>query len=223
MVDPRIENREDFVISEDKAEEPVDDFRREEYYPGSADIFRKKSALPFIIGGAGLIALVVIFGIMLSGRNDAVDRDYLQSLETRIEQLEKKLAAIGGMDQTLAQLDKQERELTAMGERLKGFETTVTAQIDQIIKELGTLHQKIAGTAVSTQPAAPPAEKKAPAVAQKKEPIPEFHQVQAGDTLYRISRRYGLTVEQMRSYNHLAAGAAIYPGQKLKLRPNGSQ
>ncbi len=223
MVDPRIENREDFVISEDKAAEQVDDFRREEYYPGSADIFRKKSALPFIIGGVGLIVLVVIFGILLSGRKDAVDRDYLQSLETRIEQLEKKLAATGGTDQTLEQLDKQERELTAMGERFKGLESTVTTQIDQIIKELGTLHQKITGPAVSPERTAPPAEKKTPAVAQKKEAIPEFHQVQAGETLFRISRRYGLTVEQIRSYNHIAAGAAIYPGQKLKLRPNGTQ
>jgi LysM repeat protein len=223
MVDSGNDNREDFVINKDDAEEEAEDFRRERYYGNSTDIFRKKSALPFIIGGVGLIVLVLIFGIMLSGRNNGTDREDLQSLETRIEQLEKKLAAIGAMDQTLEQLERQEQGLSAMGERFKVFESTVNTQIDQIIKELGALHQKLDRTPVAKAQALPPTEKKAPAAAQKKAAAPEMYQVQAGDTLFRISRRYGLTVEQLRSYNNLAHDAAIYPGQKLKLKPDGKQ
>ena len=223
MVDPINDNRDDFIINKDDTEEETEDFRRAEYYDNSANIFRKKSALPFIVGGVGLIILVLIFGIILSGRNETVDREYLQSLDTRIEQLEKKLATIGAMDQTLEQLEKQERGLTAMGERFKGFESTVTTQIDQIIKELGSLHQKIDRTPVSKEQALPAASKHAPAETQKKGGTPEFYQVQAGDTLFRISRRFGLTVEQLRTYNDIAHNAAIYPGQKLRLRPNGTQ
>jgi LysM repeat protein len=223
MVDSGNDNREDFVINKDDAEEEAEDFRREGYYGNSTDIFRKKSALPFIIGGVGLIVLVLIFGIMLSGRNNGANREDLQSLETRIEQLEKKLAAIGAMDHTLEQLERQEQGLSAMGERFKVFQSTVNTQIDQIIKELGALHQELDRTPVAKAQALPPAEKKAPAAVQKKAAAPEMYQVQAGDTLFGISRRYGLTVERLRSYNNLAQDAAIYPGQKLKLRPNGKQ
>ncbi len=223
MVDSGNDNREDFIINKDDAEEEAEDFHREGYYGTSTDIFRKKSALPFIIGGVGLIVLVLIFGIILSGRNEGADRQSLQLLETRIEQLEKKLAAIGAMDQTLEQLEKQEQGLNAMGERFKVFESTVNTQIDQIIKELGTLHQKLDRTPVAKTQALPPAEKKAPAAAQKKAAAPEIYQVQTGDTLFRISRRFGLTVDQLRSYNNLAQDAAIHPGQKLNLRPNGKQ
>jgi LysM repeat protein len=221
MVDPSNDNREDFVINEDYPQEEVEDLHREEYYGNSANVFRKKSNLPFIIGGVALIVLVVIFVIILSGGDDVVDRDYIQSLEKRIEHLENKLATIGAMDQTMEQLDRQARELNALAERLKGFESTVTTQIDQIIKELGTLYQRTAREPVSNAPTGPPAGNKSPAVTQKRPTAPEFHLVQAGDTLYRIGRRYGLTVEQLRSYNNLAPDAAIYPGQKLKLRPNG--
>jgi LysM repeat protein len=223
MVDPGNNTREDFVINRDDAEEAVEDLRREEYYGSSGDIFHKKTILPFIIGGVGLIVLVLIFAIILFGRDDGVDRKTLQSLETRIEQIENRLASGSANEQTLEQLARQERGLSALGERFKGFEATVSTQIDQIIKELGTLHQKIDRPPGSKPQALPPAEKKAPAVAQKKGGNPEFYQVQAGDTLFRISRRYDLTVKQLQSYNNLAPDAAIYPGQKLKLRPNAKQ
>lgn len=46
-----------------------------------------------------------------------------------------------------------------------------------------------------------------------------YYYVNKGDTLYRISRRfgpvYGVDLDQIRSMNELAPGAAIYPGQRL--------
>ena len=42
-----------------------------------------------------------------------------------------------------------------------------------------------------------------------------YHQVKAGETLYGISRRYGLTVDELRQVNRLAPGAVIYPDQEL--------
>ncbi|MDF7812963.1 LysM peptidoglycan-binding domain-containing protein [Hymenobacter sp. YC55] len=48
-----------------------------------------------------------------------------------------------------------------------------------------------------------------------KEPIRKVHLVQAGDTLYNISRRYqGVTVEQLKRLNNLTTDE-VKPGQKL--------
>jgi uncharacterized protein (TIGR00159 family) len=44
-----------------------------------------------------------------------------------------------------------------------------------------------------------------------------FHIVQDGESLYSISRLYGLTVKQLQKLNKLFSGAIIYPGQKLRL------
>jgi membrane-bound lytic murein transglycosylase D len=48
---------------------------------------------------------------------------------------------------------------------------------------------------------------------------PGFHEVRPGDSLWKIGRQYGLSVEQLRRFNHLAVGQSVRPGQRLKLAP----
>ena len=175
--------------------------------------------MPYVIGGLGLVVLVVMFVIILSRPKNIVDQEYLQSLEARMQQLEKKLATIGVIDQTIERLGRQEQHLDRVDKKTDRFESTVTTQIDQIIKELGALHQKISRLSATAGPQSKTADKKQTAASKKAEFATQFHKVQAGETLYSISRRYGLSVEQLRTYNDLAANAAIYPGQKLKVNP----
>jgi lipoprotein NlpD len=42
-----------------------------------------------------------------------------------------------------------------------------------------------------------------------------FHLVQEGESLYAISRRYGLTTDQLRAFNNLNNSSVIVPFQKL--------
>ncbi|MCP4628523.1 MAG: LysM peptidoglycan-binding domain-containing protein [bacterium] len=223
MVDPKDRNREDFIINEHYAAEEAADLDREDYYERSSEVFRKKSIIPFVFGGLGLVVLVVLFVIVLSRPKNIVDQEYLQSLETRMQQLEKKLATIGVIDQTIEQLGKQEQNLNRIDKKTARFESTVTTQIDQIIKDLGALHQKISQISTTAAPQPKTADKKQPVASKKSDSNTQFHQVQAGETLYGISRRYGLSVEQLRTYNNLATNIAIYPGQKLKLNPKPKQ
>jgi LysM repeat protein len=44
-----------------------------------------------------------------------------------------------------------------------------------------------------------------------------YHVVQSGDTLWGISKKYGVSVAELRRLNNLAEGQSIYPGQKLSL------
>lgn len=46
-----------------------------------------------------------------------------------------------------------------------------------------------------------------------------IHEVRTGDSLWKIARQHGLSIEQLRRYNRLAVGAPVRPGQKLKLAP----
>jgi LysM repeat protein len=223
MVDPRDGNREDFIINENYAPAEEVDLSREEYYERPSGAFKKKSITPFVIGGLGLVVLVVIFVLIFSRPKNIVDQEYLQSLETRMQQLEKKLATIGVMDQIIERLGKQEQDLDRFDKKTDRFESTVTTQIDQIIKELGALHRKTSQLKAAAAPQPKTPVKKQPVASKKVKSTAKFHQVQPGETLYRISRRYGLSVEQLRSYNDLSPNTAIYPGQKLMLTPKPNQ
>lgn len=217
MVDPRDDNHDVFIINGDNVEEEEADLTRERYYKRSSEVFQKKSILPFVIGGLGLVVLVMMVILILSRPKNTVDQEYLESLEKRMQQLEKKLAAIGVMDQVIKRLAKQEQDMDLIDKKINHFESRVSTQIDQIIKELGTLHQMTSQKAASGAPQPKTVAKKQPLASKNAEPAAQFHQVQAGETLFSISRRYGLSVQQLRTVNDLAANAAIYPGQKLKL------
>ena len=45
------------------------------------------------------------------------------------------------------------------------------------------------------------------------------HVVKKGETLYSISKQYGLSVAQLMTFNKLSEGAVINPGQSLKISP----
>ena len=215
MVDSKNNNQEDFVISKGNDDEKVEDLDREDYYGNHTGVFRQKSVIPFVIGGIGLIVLVILLVFMIFRPADVTGRGELKSLEARIQQLEGNLATIAVIDQVLDRLTNQEQELKLLSKRAERSKATFKTQIDQIIQELGKLHQKKAQTAT------PKAQAPQPSAKTKKEIKTRFHLVRAGETLFGISQRYGLTVEQLRSYNKIGPNAAIKPGQKLKLSRNG--
>ena len=207
MVDPKFENHENFVINDKYDDEDERELNQEDYYDDHSDIFRKKYLTPLTIGGAGLVLIVILLVVFLSGPKNTVGNRQLQSLEAKIEQLEIKLASFDAIDQALERLGKQEQNLNLISERFDRFNSTVTTQIDQIIKELGVLHQKSSQTSQ-------------PVKTVQKEIKPNFHQVRPKETLWGISRRYGLTLDQLRSYNKMGPNATLQPGQRLKLTPN---
>ncbi len=189
MVDPKFDNQDNFVINEkNNDEEEEQELDRQDYYDDHAGIFRKKYFTPFTIAGLGLIIIVILFIIFLAGPKDTVGSKQLQSLEARIQQLENKLASVGAMDQALDQLGKQEQKLNAISERFDRFSSTVSTQVDQIIKELSVLYQKS-----SIAPAPQAQQTSQPAKTGQKETKPKLHQVQPKETLWGISRQYGLT------------------------------
>ena len=219
MVDPRDDNRENFTIDDKDPETDAAGLHAESYFGNASNGFSKKSIVPFVIGGLGLVVLIVVV-IRFIATPQKVDRNELQSLETRIRQLEKQLPTREVPGPDLGRMEKQEAELKSLEKKLNRLESTVTIQIDQIIKEIGLLHQKTAQKAAVAAPKPKKSAKQQQAASPKPDSTTKIHLVQSGETLYRISRRYGLTVDQLKRYNNLEPNAAIYPGQKLKLVPN---
>jgi len=49
---------------------------------------------------------------------------------------------------------------------------------------------------------------------------PDYHEVQAGETVYSIAWRYGLDQRDLANWNGLDSNGLIFPGQKLRLSPS---
>lgn len=209
------ENHEDknFVMSEeDKSEDARDSY---EYVSDdiSDAVDRKPSMFPSIISAVGFLVLI-IFGIaILSRTQDLAEYDQLKALESRLEQMENKLAGVEGVGPRTPDAFNPAKQFDQMAARLDRLEADFNSKMDQIIKTLENRKQP------PIQPPAPAAKTPQPEKKEEKADKPKTHRVQAGDTLYQISQRYGVTLDRLRKINNLGPKAKIYPGQEIKLRP----
>lgn len=208
--------KEDFVMSgKYEGRDQNDESYR---YAAGEDAAGKRYLKPVLIAGAGLLIAVVVVLMFLSGAPRSADKDLLKGMEARLKQIEEKLAKLEWIDTGLARLDRKEKELGALSERITQLESSLGRRIDQIAKDAA----KPAAAKTETPPQKPEAvSPKAPSAEAKTEkgPAAKTYVVQKGDTLYSISRRSGVPVEQMLKLNRLSIKDPIQPGQKLIIGP----
>jgi len=160
---------------------------------------------------AGFVIVVALALFFFSGSDSSEGSQRLTLLENRINRLESRLAALepGKGQEDSAGPDNQ-KIAQYMG-RFDRFEVATAKRMDDLTKRLDSLSKKLPGdqAPVSKHPAKDTSAAK---------PEPQFHLVSKGETLYSISRAYGLTLNELRRLNKLDDKAAIYPGQKLKIK-----
>jgi len=106
-----------------------------------------------------------------------------------------------------------EKRLDRLEAEFISLKTYIASKLDQAIKEIEQDRHTTA-TKNATPAKTPPSAQK-----ELKDDTPKVHIVLAGESLSRISRYYGLTIEQLREYNNLDLNATIHPGQRLELSP----
>ncbi len=189
---------------------PDDEYLEEEGYR----TLKEKKPLPrgwFIVPVLLVgIVIVVMMAIWFRGTPQNPQTDgQIQQIEDRIVTLEKRLAELNGVEEKLSALERDGQAYLQAIERLNRLETTVSMQVDQIVKTLTA--QQTKQPAAQTQ-----AKKPVKSAAPKSKAITYI--VKSGDTLYAISRRYNLSIDQLRRDNNLGKTSAIKPGQKLTIK-----
>jgi LysM repeat protein len=214
-------HKEDFVMSGKYA---GGEEREGAYdYTASEDNTAKRSLKPVLIAGGGLLVAVIVVLMFLSAPKSA-EKDQLKSIETRLKQIEEKLTKLEWIDTGMARLDRKEKDFVALAERMTQVESSMNRRIDQLGKEAARPAAKHEPATAKTESAsakpeaAPP--KSAPASPKaEKDPKAKVHVVEKGETLYGISRRYGIPAQQLLTLNHLSPKDPIRPGQKLVVGP----
>jgi LysM repeat protein len=206
--------KDNFVMSGKKEE-------REEAYDYVAESgAAKRSMKPIVIAGAVLLGAIVVVLMFLSGSPRSAEKDQIRNMEARLKAAEEKLVKLEWIDTGLARLDRKEKEMAAMSERMLQIETAMNKKLDPIARDAA----KPAAAARAPEPAPAPkadaaAHKPEPAKttapAAKPDPKAKTHVVQKGDTLFGISRKYGVPADQLMKANKLGPKDAIKPGQQL--------
>ena len=149
-----------------------------------------------------VIFLVLIFagGILyfLSKRPTGSDATLLQSrmaaLEQRIAGLEKRVAELQG-------------KISAPGPDL-----ALLQRVDALSQKVEALEKQKQPTA---EPKAKPSTPSKPTASTEK----KYHTVKKGETLYGISKKYRISVEELRKLNNLSKDQWPRAGQKLLVSP----
>jgi len=190
---------------------------REDLYHGSGSHASGGSAFKHIyIAIGGFLVLIVLSVVLIARTYSLADKVQLLALESRLEQLENRLGSIEG-DGGLSQAAGSGNQLILLTERLDQLEANMTARINSMANQLNSTALKTAPEpAMKTASPSNTKTTETTPTAENEKPV-KIHTVKKGDTLYRISRRYNLSVEQLRQYNQLDQKASIYPGQKLKV------
>lgn len=49
------------------------------------------------------------------------------------------------------------------------------------------------------------------------------YQIQSGDYLYKIGKKFGVSVDQLMTWNHLKPGYMLHPGDVIKIKTDSSE
>lgn len=166
-------------------------------HPPAALPRQKGARVPYLFLGFGCVVLlgVVIFLLVTRPKNSAgVD---LAPVQARLERLEHRLGQLEGQDKDKPDVAGQ---IQVLGTDLKGRMETLEKLVDQLGTDLAAVHKR-----QYQKPATRPM--------GKKEPI--YHRVRNGDSLYRIGRKYSMSIRALCRLNNISSSKAIHPGQKL--------
>ena len=164
--------------------------------------------LPLLLVGIVLVILMAIWfrGTPQSPPVNLVDHE----LQDRVAALEKQLMELNGIEERLQTLERDGQSYLQAVEKVNRMEARLSQRMDELGKTL---------SATPPTPAAVRPSKKQTPQKTVKQPNAVTYVVKSGDTLYAISRRYQVTIDQLRTDNNLGKKSMLRPGQKLIVNP----
>jgi LysM repeat protein len=163
---------------------------------------------------AGIVVLILAAGFALFFQFHRRSTADLDPIEKRLKMVEQSLPQLAGL---VMELQRSVPNLNATRESL-------TKRMDDLSHRMDELSNKVAQLQTAT--VTEKAEGETSLRVQKESVVKTekaYHQVQPGETLYRIAKKYGISVAELCRLNQISTGQAIKPGQKLLVSKEGSE
>ncbi|MDY6823216.1 MAG: LysM peptidoglycan-binding domain-containing protein [Thermodesulfobacteriota bacterium] len=185
-----------------------------------------------------VVAIIILIVVAATKGGGEVSKKDIQSLQDRLNTLEARMDALAFSGDRIERLATRMDEFEKVASEYGKLEADLMFRISDIEAKLGMAGEKKTGKPVVKEQTAPekavpekPAteKKKSDAKAAASSSAPPsgesaeegqgdaWYQVRKGDTVYSISRKYDLTVDELKAMNGLDTNR-IYPDQKLKVK-----
>jgi len=157
------------------------------------------SGKPLLLWGSIGIILVLLIVLLFRGGDKAATEE-VNVLKTRMEQMEKRVAALDATTKKIDSVDGQIKGLQQSVSKVEGVQRGLVERLDKLAQQ---------------------AEKPAVAqAAQKKPSTPaKLHEVRPGETVFSIAKKYNLSVEQFLKLNNMTKKDSLQAGQKVVVAP----
>jgi LysM repeat protein len=145
------------------------------------------------------IILILLIVLLFRGGDKAVTED-LNALKARMEQMEKRASALETAAKKMDAVDGQIKGLQQSVSKVEGAQRTLAERMDKLAQH-------------AEKPSAPQAAQKKPGAQAK------LHEVQPGETIFSIAKKYNIPADQLLKLNNLSKKDTIKAGQKLVVAP----
>ncbi|MFH1489422.1 MAG: LysM peptidoglycan-binding domain-containing protein [Pseudomonadota bacterium] len=162
-----------------------------------------------LYGGIGLLVLIILL-FFVFGRGEKVPTHEINAMKGRLDRVENKLIQIESVARESLRLKEQIQEIEKTVSKLDRSLRALREQLSQQSQALDRVQKSSGPTAKKIEPA-PVAKKKEPASQTQR----RMHEVVRGDTLFRIAKKYGVSLDELRRLNKFSKTQAIYAGQKI--------
>jgi LysM repeat protein len=166
----------------------------------------------FILGVAAIILIAILIALFTRGESE-VSRKDLAALRDRQDLLEQKLARLEQEALKGADFAKRETELEGSLREIERSVEFVAIRVEKLAEKIDTAKRGPASSAKETESLLPIQRKP---LSYGKD---TYHVVQAGDTLYKISRLYGTSLDELCRLNNITPSQVIHPGERLLVAP----
>ncbi len=215
----------------DKEEDDKEEFFDEEQYSpwadGKENIKRARSAkLPFLfilLVGAIVALVAALLMLIFNGNGDAANTQRIAALQDQLQQYEERLQKYEAIDEKVTRIWEQAKSFEKFKDRFDRSEASMSLRMDHLTMSLEALQKQLTEAQTQSAKTAPVVEKTPAVEVPKSAPVIKYHQVEPGDTLYSISKKYALKVEELLAMNRMEPGSVIVPGQQLIVRSAGAQ
>jgi LysM repeat protein len=159
--------------------------------------------IPFLGIAIGVLVLLLLWALL--GRGGKISEEDLAPIHQRLDRIEERLSHLDGLEEKVGSLDDENKGRNDSTTQTDRSVKTLKRQLNELNQKLARLEKKMAL-----------ASKKQPGVSARPGEKPtKYHEVAAGESLWRIAQQYGLKVDELCELNGLDRGSVLKPGQQL--------
>jgi len=196
-------------------EEQYSPWADQENHKKGVSLNKTKALFGLLIGAVVALVVTLLVLVMGGGTSGGVSPQRIAQFEERLQKLEERLDKFEAIDEKVTRIWEQAKAFETFKDRFERSEASMSLRMDHLTMSLETMQKQLSQAKAPVAVPAAPVKDSTPKTTKKAADKTQYHKVKPGDTLYSISKKYNLKVDQLLKLNQMNPGSVIQPGQDL--------